>query len=508
MKTTAPVAREPARRDSGDIIDSDETSQLIKMEADDESEVASPIRRPTTPSPEQSALKPTNSAARTRPDPSPARDAAVAQAWRAEATDPGRDLSAEIQMPAGPMLTDSLETRPVPKQDVDDSDEVVELTPKLADERPEHAKVSLADLAARAPRLGQVAGSTPPQNAGSTLEMEIDAGESDARMRRVTNPVEGKRPSAEAMQFASEAKQALEDAAKARESGDDKPADAPAARTKAATLPPIKPPTVPPPLGRRPPTIPPMAGNRPPSSPGSMTAPPPDMLRPPAPAQVPLPGMTAPPPLVMRPPGPNLLDDMITLRPQYEQTPGLVIKDGDDGSILVEPARPTPNPEDAARTQPRMIESEDAARTQPRMEAVSDDTSPNLELPLRAPISSPAIPVDDAATSWGRNLARRLDRQLEEDFGTETPASPPTRAELQALLNTPPDPTRQQSLEELEALHRAALDRRSEPELEFTRRAPYPTAEVDESDIEAAIEIAPPVRRANTIGVAKKKPTK
>jgi hypothetical protein len=50
------------------------------------------------------------------------------------------------------------------------------------------------------------------------------------------------------------------------------------------------------------------------------------------------------------------------------------------------------------------------------------------------------------------------------------------------------------------------MDRPSEPELFATRRAPFPTAEVDEADIEAAIELAPPARR-NTIGIAKKKPT-
>ena len=58
-------------------------------------------------------------------------------------------------------------------------------------------------------------------------------------------------------------------------------------------------------------------------------------------------------------------------------------------------------------------------------------------------------------------------------------------------------------LEELERLHRKTRDRRSEPEI-LTRRAPFPTSEVDEADIEAAIEIAPPARRT-AIGVAKKK---
>ena len=100
-------------------------------------------------------------------------------------------------------------------------------------------------------------------------------------------------------------------------------------------------------------------------------------------------------------------------------------------------------------------------------------------------------------------LAARLDQQLEEDFGTETPIVAPTKAELQALLNSPPDPTRKQSLDELEALHRESRERPSQ-ELELERRRPFPTSEVDEADIEAAIELAPPARR-NAIGVAKKK---
>jgi hypothetical protein len=144
--------------------------------------------------------------------------------------------------------------------------------------------------------------------------------------------------------------------------------------------------------------------------------------------------------------------------------------------------------DDAASTQPTM----------PRAEDVGDDTSPNVELDSHGSKRA----MGDAATSWARGLEARLNKQLDEDFGTETPASPPTRAELQALLNSPPDPTRQQSIE---ALHRATRERSSEQELDFTRRGPYPTAEVDEADIEAAIELAPPARR-NALGIAKKKP--
>ena len=65
------------------------------------------------------------------------------------------------------------------------------------------------------------------------------------------------------------------------------------------------------------------------------------------------------------------------------------------------------------------------------------------------------------------------------------------------------DPTRKQSLEELEAQRAKSMERSSEPEL-FVRR-PYPTTEVGEDDIEAAIELAPQARKS-LIGIAKKKP--
>jgi putative nucleotidyltransferase with HDIG domain len=107
------------------------------------------------------------------------------------------------------------------------------------------------------------------------------------------------------------------------------------------------------------------------------------------------------------------------------------------------------------------------------------------------------IVEDDAATtsprmaesSWRSGLSARLEAQLDDEFGAETPIVAPTRAELQALLGAPPDVTKKQSLEELEELHR--------------RAAPKPTAEVDDEDIEAAIELAPRARQP--IGVAKKK---
>jgi hypothetical protein len=256
----------------------------------------------------------------------------------------------------------------------------------------------------------------------------------------------------------------------------------PAARNRAATLPPIKPPTLPP-LGRRTPTIPPSPGGRVPTDPPHVTAPPPDGLRAPAPAQVTLPGMTVPPPNTVRPPGMNYLDDMITLRPQYEAKPDLVVKQGDDGSLLIEPAQPS----DASATQPRMLRDD-----------VGDVTDAEIVVPDHS--GAPA----GAESSWARGLAARLDQQIEHDFGTDTPVSAPSRAELQALLDAPPDATRKQSVDEIERLHAQTRNRGSQDSLEFTRQRPYPTSEVDEADIEAAIELAPPARR-NAIGVAKKK---
>ena len=190
--------------------------------------------------------------------------------------------------------------------------------------------------------------------------------------------------------------------------------------------------------------------------------------------------MTAPPPNTVRPPGMNYLEDMITLRPQSEPNRELVIKQGDDGSVLIEPVKP-----------------EDSADTQPRMNAIGDTTQRDVKLPEAHGVAL------GAESSWAKGLAARLDMQLEQDFGTETPVKAPTRAELQALVDSPPDPTRKQSFDEIEALHRESRDRPSQ-DLDLERRRPFPTSEVDDADIEAAIELAPPARR-NAIGVAKKK---
>jgi cyclic-di-AMP phosphodiesterase PgpH len=366
----------------------------------------------------------------------------------------------------GPLPTDNDVTVPAPKLELDDQgDEIVELAPSAAKFEPR--AVSLHDLAAHD-------------------ASEPRADDSDARMRRVTNPVGERVPSEAAAQFAVEAQQALDEAAKdaappshpATRPGEDaaivaersaydsspvieivpaseEPAALvpPAARNRAASLPPIKPPTVPP-LGRRQPTAPPPAGTAPATGPIGSLPPP-----------VTLPGVTAPPPSAMRPPGVNYLDDMITLRPQYEPKRDLIVTQDDDGSVLVKPASSAP---------------------------AGDLTDPEI-----------TVPEAGAESSWARGLAARLDAQLEADFGTDTPVSAPTRAELQALVDTPPDPTRQQSVEEIERLHALSRERPSQ-DLDFTQRRKYPTSEVDDADIEAAIELHPPARRT-AIGVAKKK---
>jgi hypothetical protein len=137
---------------------------------------------------------------------------------------------------------------------------------------------------------------------------------------------------------------------------------------------------------------------------------------------------------------------------------------------------------------------DDAGKTEPTM--------PKLELPLRAPPTNPPPGQDP---QWS-SLAARVDAALDtgDEWQIETPVVAPTKAELRALLGAP-DPTRKQSVDELERLHRAVADDVSEPELLPQRRFPNITNEVDPDDIEAAIEIAPPARRTGSIAVAKPK---
>jgi hypothetical protein len=92
-----------------------------------------------------------------------------------------------------------------------------------------------------------------------------------------------------------------------------------------------------------------------------------------------------------------------------------------------------------------------------------------------------------------------------DEWDPETPLKAPTAAELRNLLGAP-DPTRQQSIEEIERLHLAAQDDDTPEPFLVPRRAASPaTTEVDPDDIEAAIEIAPPARRP-AAAIGKKKP--
>ena len=210
-----------------------------------------------------------------------------------------------------------------------------------------------------------------------------------------------------------------------------------------------------------------------------------------APRQAPSPSTDA---RTSGPPPPSDLDNAVTNPPPLRRNPSGPQAPKLAGVLLPE--------DDASSTAPRLpvtpithvghvsgqIRLEDNARTQPTM--------PKLELPLRAP------PTDPPRTS----LAERIDAALEDEWGNETPIVPPTRAELRALLGAP-DPTRKQSIAEIERLHRAAKDdsAASEPELFSSRRPAPSTAEVDPDDIEAAIELAPPARRPTSVAIAKPK---
>lgn len=202
--------------------------------------------------------------------------------------------------------------------------------------------------------------------------------------------------------------------------------------------------TLPPTSLARPPTMPPPLGGR-----RSPTIPPGFMPGAPVGSGTnELPGL---PPQMTLPQQATLAQQMTLPPPAALRTPAIVAQETEDGVIRLEP---------------------DAAVTNPRMEKAA----------------------------WVKSLAARIDA---EDFGTDTPPRAPTRAELQALLDSPPDPTRKQSIEELEAQRAKSMERSSEPEL-FVRR-PHPTTEVKDDDIEAAIELAPQARKG-AVGIAKKKP--
>ena len=206
-------------------------------------------------------------------------------------------------------------------------------------------------------------------------------------------------------------------------------------------------------------------------------------------------------------------------------------------SITAQPD-PSETPATSRITSRSITVPPDPSEAIPKPIARANSTSSPFSLPLEpsvvtsAPKTPPATVPDAAVTApampaakdleasrpsrmnvWAAGLAARIDAQIsddgddEPDFGSETPVSAPTRAELQALLDAPPDTTRKLSVDEVERLHQQKELRPSQPELELTRRAPYPTAEVREEDIEAAIEIAPSARRPTAIGFAKKKPS-
>ncbi len=165
---------------------------------------------------------------------------------------------------------------------------------------------------------------------------------------------------------------------------------------------------------------------------------------------------------------------------------------GDDDVRVTAPRTPVVTPTTlAGHVAPVISAVEDAGRTEPSI--------PRVELPLRAP---PTNPPQDG--SWANGLASRIDSAI-DDWSLETPVAPPTKAELRALLGAP-DPTRQQSLEELERLHAVTRDLKSDPQI-LPPRNIHTTHEVDPDDIEASIEIAPRARTRSpsAIGVAKPK---
>ncbi len=158
---------------------------------------------------------------------------------------------------------------------------------------------------------------------------------------------------------------------------------------------------------------------------------------------------------------------------------------------------------------------EDAGRTEPSL--------PKVDLPLKPPpASDPRIALPDPGPTLHGDplrkaveIASRADAAGERDeWGFETPVVAPSKAELRALLGVP-DVTREQSIDEIDRLHRHASEMQSDPEIlpppmipEAQRSRGLPvTQEVDPDDIEASIDIAPQARRT-AIGIIKlqKKP--
>jgi putative nucleotidyltransferase with HDIG domain len=431
---------------------------------------------------------------------------------------------------------------PLPKRDSQEALANTDAqTPKLRVGKPSESQTGIeATAPATPPALADAhdAGRSRPDS--KRLKIDVSTAQHDLE-ERIALAIE-KKPtlelppkSPEAAQFAAEAKEVLREASKemlavpreVREDGATIHGSTPApvmeptsaARKRAATLPPT-----PLALLRRPPTMPPSEPKH--TIPGPLLPRPPAAISP-----IDLPGVpkftstvTGLPP---SPPPAIPSDAAITLPPvPARRLPAMLLDDDANQRVTAERTAAAP-PEDAGVTAPRMRASDDdidATSPLPREDielgasgpglvrvpddlSIGDTTSPSIDLPLRAPESNPAMP---AQSSWRTGLSGRLESALDDDFGTETPVVAPTKAELQALLNSPPEVTREQSLDELERLHRAARNYPDPGADLLTRRAPFPTAEVDEADIEAAIEIAPPARRT-AIGVVKttkKKPEK
>jgi hypothetical protein len=287
----------------------------------------------------------------------------------------------------------------------------------------------------------------------------------------------------------------------------------PLARKRAATVPPIpamaRPPTIQPPF-RRAPTVPPPDPDRPIGKTLFGTA-----------ADVRTPAKPHPEPFIAAKTSPGTTTDP---REPATRTTSTAVPRGEDlDASRDDSARAR---DDAAATRPSIAaikvsdlaavdefarSRDDAAVTRPVPKQAPEETESNP--PSLGDVTEPEIRLERASlpqTTWARGLASRIDANIDDEFGRDTPTRAPSRAELQALVDAPPDATRQQSIEEIEKLQRDPAARRSQEELNFRpRRAPFPTAEVSEDDIEAAIEIAPSARRTGSIpiGIAKKKPT-
>ncbi|HET9623605.1 MAG TPA: hypothetical protein VFP84_19670, partial [Kofleriaceae bacterium] len=146
-----------------------------------------------------------------------------------------------------------------------------------------------------------------------------------------------------------------------------------------------------------------------------------------------------------------------------------------------------------ARRRAAQRDDNDAAVTEPSLPVLAVGDEVRVDLPVRP-----------RRAGWSKDLAARVDAAMDGDaWGKETPIAAPSPAELRALLGHP-DPTRQQDVVEIEQLQRRAAE--IADDADPARRVPHPTAEVDPDDIEAAIEVAPPARRAHGVIRPRKKP--